>query len=243
MRASLPMYDWPEIRSENDQFWYQLRQAVLSIAPTAPTALDAKLPALRDNTASLDIMAHWQSQDLVFSQTCWGPLSLGLINQVDILAQPDYTAFPGGRGPFYRSAIIACEGKSAAVPETASASDLSALCHFRRFAYNHKDSLSGYIGLVEDYRDQHGQLPNVKLETGSHRASVRAIINGEADMAAIDCRSWALAQTYEAEADKLTVVGWTQERLGLPFISSKKTDTSLKCVLRSALLELGCYHH
>jgi hypothetical protein len=190
------MYDWPEIKNDNQHFWKTLRQTALAFHP------DILLPEQLEETSGLDILSHWQDVELVFSQSCWGVLSLGLANDVDILAQADYSNIQGGRGSFYRSAIIA---------------------------------------LAEDLSDQQIPLSQNTIETGSHRASVKAVIHGEADVAAIDCRSWALAQAYEDGTDQLVVLGWTKERLGLPYITSKTTNSRIKSVLRSALLTLGCY--
>jgi hypothetical protein len=229
------MYDWPEIRNDNHDFWQKLRQTALSLHP------DISLPEQLEETSALDIIKHWQDFDLVFSQSCWGVLSLGLIKHVDILGQPNYSDFPGGRGPFYRSAVIARDGIACHPPKTPSASDLTKVCAGKRFAYNNRDSLSGFIGLAEDLSDQKTPLSQSKIETGSHRASVQAIIKGDADVAVIDCRSWALAQAYEDKADQLVVIGWTKERFGLPYISNKKRDDLTKSTLKSALLKLGCY--
>lgn len=235
MHASLPMYDWPEIKNANHHFWEQLRTFALAIHPDLP------LPDQLKETSGLNILSHWQDADLVFSQSCWGVLALGLANEVEILAQPDYSDFQGGRGPYYRSAIIACQGERADPPKTPSASDFAGLFDGKRFAYNDRDSLSGFIALAEDLSDQHIPLSQNTLETGSHRASVKAVIHGEADVAAIDCRSWALARAYEDKTDKLVVLGWTKERMGLPYITSKTTNSEIKSALRSALLALGCY--
>jgi ABC-type phosphate/phosphonate transport system substrate-binding protein len=229
------MYDWPEIKNDNQHFWETLRQTALAFHP------DILLPEQLEETSGLDILSHWQDVELVFSQSCWGVLSLGLANDVDILAQADYSNIQGGRGSFYRSAIIAREGESAHPPKTPSASDFTSLFDGKRFAYNDRDSLSGFIALAEDLSDQQIPLSQNTIETGSHRASVKAVIHGEADVAAIDCRSWALAQAYEDGTDQLVVLGWTKERLGLPYITSKTTNSRIKSVLRSALLTLGCY--
>jgi hypothetical protein len=52
------------------------------------------------------LFALWRDPELVFAQCCWGPMSLGLLPGLRVLAQPDYSDVPGGRGPFYRSAVV-----------------------------------------------------------------------------------------------------------------------------------------
>jgi ABC-type phosphate/phosphonate transport system substrate-binding protein len=106
-----------------------------------------------------------------------------------------------------------------------------------RPAINGPKSLSGALSLAEDLGDP--GLPGRALATGSHRASIRAIVEDRADFAAIDCRSWALAKAYEPAAQHLTVVGWTALRPGLPYITSRSTPPALRSRLAEALIALG----
>ena len=62
-----------------------------------------------------------------------------------------------------------------------------------------------------------------RLETGSHRGSIVAVAEGRADVCAIDCRSWQMAELYEPKAELVQVVGWTGRRKGLPMITSLHT--------------------
>ncbi|WP_417598607.1 phosphate/phosphite/phosphonate ABC transporter substrate-binding protein [Pararhodobacter oceanensis] len=229
-RAALPMYDWPEVRSETLAFWRALRAEVQG----------AELPEALEVLDWQGVQALWRDPAMVFSQTCWGPLSLGLIEHLKPLAQPEYSAFAGGRGGYYRSALIAREGDALEVPETPEAPLPEDLLAGRIFAYNSKDSLSGYLGLARDL----GAAPEVfarkTIASGGHRASVQAVAAGRAEIAAIDCRSWAMAQRYEPCAAALTVVGWTSERLGLPYVTSRKTPEHIAERLRKALITLGC---
>ena len=57
------------------------------------------------------------------------------------------------------------------------------------------------------------------IVSGGHRNSIRMVASGKADVAAMDCKTWALAQQFEPAAKALQVVGWTQKRKGLPFIT------------------------
>lgn len=228
--ASLPMYDWPEVRGQNDTAWSKLRAAV---------GHGFDLPQTLTRPEWQDVVMHWHDPDLVFSQTCWGPLSLGLIDHVEPLAQPDYSLFPGGHGPMYRSALVARKGQSAAVPTGSGASDIAPLIDGRRVAFNSRDSLSGYQCLVQDLG--HDGFLARSVETGSHRASVRVVADGRADIAAIDCRSWTLALEHEPCARNLVVVGWTSQRWGLPYITSRSTDEKTKQALKRALINSGCH--
>ena len=224
--ASLPMYDWPESRDETAATWAQIRAAVAGLP-------DLSAP----DWAAID--AYWRNPDLVFSQCCWGPLSLGLIDWLKPLAQPDYSAFLGGRGPMYRSALIARAGLACPVPDTPCAAlpDLRG----RRFALNGRDSLSGFLSVQADLGADPCDIAADCVVTGGHRASVVAVAEGRADIAAIDCRSWDLARRFEPAARDLVVVGWTAERPGLPYVTSRATDPALAAALQSQLRELGCH--
>lgn len=223
MIAALPMYDWPEARAATDAWYARLRER----APFLPERL----------TRDRDLPAIWRDPALVFGQTCWGPLRQGLQAHLRVLAQPDYDDVPGGRGPFYRSALVARSGASAPVP-TGPGPALPALAG--RFAVNCRGSLSGFLALAEDAGDP-AAWAEALVETGSHRDSIRAVAEGRADLAAIDCRSWALACLHEPCAAGLVVVGWTGERLGLPYVTARGTDPALAARLRAALIDLGAH--
>ncbi len=92
-----------------------------------------------------------------------------------------------------------------------------------RLAYNAEDSLSGYLALKRDLESQGAGLDIFaeRLISGGHRNSIRIVANGEADVAAIDAKSWAMAQAFEPAARELEVAGWTQKRLGLPFVMAE----------------------
>ena len=62
---------------------------------------------------------------------------------------------------------------------------------------------------------------------------------GGADIAAIDCESWALAQRFEPAARNVAVVGWTARRKGLPYITARTTPEKTLKALREALAALA----
>ena len=72
--------------------------------------------------------------------------------------------------------------------------------------------------------------------TGSHEASALAVAGGSADVAAIDCVTWAHLQRFRPETAKhLRVLMWTVRSPGLPFITSARTDAATHAALRRAL--------
>jgi ABC-type phosphate/phosphonate transport system substrate-binding protein len=184
-----------------------------------------------------DLATLWRHPALLLCQTCWGPLkATGLANHVIVVGQPDYSGVEGGEGPLYSSAIVMRRGGGrlavpAPRPERAVLpADVGSL----RLAINDRDSMSGWLALLEDATAA-GIALQPTLVTGSHRASVRAVAAGEADLAAIDCRSWVLARRYEPATRELVVVGWTKRRMGLPFMCSAALNDEVVAALETVL--------
>jgi ABC-type phosphate/phosphonate transport system substrate-binding protein len=75
--------------------------------------------------------------------------------------------------------------------------------------------------------------------SGSHRRSIEMVADGEADIAAIDCVSWAHLQRIAPErTGALRVLGWTEASPSLPFVTAAGTDAATLRVLRSALADI-----
>jgi ABC-type phosphate/phosphonate transport system substrate-binding protein len=240
------MYDWPELRDKTDAQWTDMRQKFLAHGIDAPEHLvrrNGDMPPVQggicgaDGTViaadpatldpdAFDLAVLWRHPDLLISATCWGPMELGLADHVQVIGQNDYDGIPGGGGDHYSSAIIARKDDDSgdiAAPQTGAAVLPQDLFRQKTLAFNEHRSLSGYLSLKRDLDaaaaslDLFGNL----VETGAHRASVIAVAEGRADIAAIDCKSWMLARRYEPAAQDLRVIGWTARRKGLPFIRAK----------------------
>jgi hypothetical protein len=196
--ASLPMHDWPEVRAATDALWAALRDALRARGLPAPDALSRGDP-------------RWTDPGLALSQTCGLPFRLGLHARVTLVGAPDYglAGCPPGQ---YRSAIVA----RADDPRAGAAAFARA-----RFAYNAADSQSGWAALVAALGPR---APADGLRTGAHRASVVAVAEGRADVAAIDAVSWRLAEAWEPAARRLRVLAWTRPTPGLPFITAAGRD-------------------
>ena len=196
-----------------------------------------------------DLAVLWQHPNLLLAQTCHGPLELWL-RGVRVVGQEDYSGIEGGEGEEYSSAVLMRGGlpPSAAqergssptrgevgrpisplVGETAAklpeGGNLPVpLLTGLRLAFNAMDSLSGYLALKRDLEAQGSGLHifNELVRTGGHRASIRAVAEGRADVAAVDAKTWGLAQRFEPAARELAVVGWTGRRKGLPFVMAAR---------------------
>lgn len=214
--AQLPMYDWPEIATATDALWGAIRDALNQRDIPAPTMLDRSLP--REQV--------WLSKQLLLSQTCGLPLVQTLGKQVKVLGSFAYEGIaPAGE---YHSVIIA---------RADNGKDLASL-QGKRAAINGADSYSGCLALkcaVAPFRPDGGFFSEV-LVTGSHRESIRAVANGSADTAAIDCINWQLARRHDRAVKALDIIAHTPSRPGLPLITAgSKTQVELD-LMREALV-------
>lgn len=208
MIAGLPMYDWPERRAETDALWARLRDALRAAGFDAPDAL----------TRTDDPRNLWLSDELLLGETCTYPLETILAGKVRYVATPVHDAAGCGQGT-YRSVLVAPgDGADAAPPQGSGAKLPDRLG--ATLAANEPGSMSGYIALARDCERAGRDMPADIVWTGSHRASIRAVAAGRADIAAIDCVTWRIARTHEPAAAKVHVVGWTAERPGLPLITN-----------------------
>lgn len=237
-RAALPMYDLPELRAETDALWHSI------VAGLQARGADPLVDFLRPTTdEETDVVLRHPR--LLLSQTCWGPISCGVAPDLHILAQPDFSSHLGGIGPLYRSAIIATgRGPSLTPPKSGKASiPLDAIVG-KRLAFNDRVSLSGYLGITADVTAETGERKafySKGVHSGGHRHSVAMVASGEADIAAIDCKTWDLVQGFDDAAKQVRVIGWTQARKGLPYVCSPTIDETLKLLMTETLLELGAF--
>ena len=216
--AALPMYDFPEIREATDALWSAIAAHLAGAGIDAPAALTRGMP----------LETLWTHPSLLLAQTCGYPLVTTLRDRVTLLATPRYTA-SGCKAATYRSAIIVRAGD----PATTLA-DL----HGRGGTMNGADSNSGMNLLRAAIAPlaRRAQFFAQTLTTGSHAASVQAVANGEADVAAIDCITWAHLQHLRPQTTKaLRVLAWTEATPGLPLITSLATPAPTRQALLSAL--------
>jgi ABC-type phosphate/phosphonate transport system substrate-binding protein len=257
--AALPMYDWPESRAATDAEWRGLHACLAAAGIDAPEKIvrrNADLPAVSGGILDregrviapdpatlppdeLDFQTLWKHPNLLFAQTCWGPMEEGLQEHVTVIGQPSYDGIEGGLGALYSSPILMRRGSAEPVGAPADGHAVLPLDFIRgkRFAYNSTDSMSGIIALKRDLEAAGESLAifSERIETAAHRASIVAVAEGRAAVCAVDCRSWHLAKLYEPCASDVAVVGWTARRKGLPYITSRHTPTGIVARLRSAL--------
>jgi ABC-type phosphate/phosphonate transport system substrate-binding protein len=175
------MYDWPEVREATDAWWAGLARHLRG------QGLRGARPAHPERRAS----AQWRRPDLLVSQTCGFPLMHDFKGRLEVLATPVYDV-EGCSGTSYSSVIV--------VPADGGVSRLEDL-EGATAAYNAADSLSGHLALkcVFAPLSRNGRFFGRLVESGSHRASMQLVQRRKADVAAIDCVSFALARRHRPE--------------------------------------------
>src|SRR3954451_6940994 len=222
MIAALPMYDLPEIQEANDKLWRSVARRLRACGVAGvPASLSRDMP---------DLSALWRDPRLLLAQTCGYPLVTGLGRAVRLVAVPIYD-FPGCTGWKHRSFIIA-----------AAAAQARPLAGFRGTvcAVNGFDSNSGMNLLRAAVAPLAEGAPFFAgiLETGSHPASLEAVADGRAALAAIDCVTHGhLARHRPALVARTRIVGQTPASPNLPMITPGTTSPEALAALRDALAE------
>ena len=178
-----------------------------------------------------DYLAHWREPRLLLSQTCGYPLTHALAGAVQLIGLFTYSV-PGSAGILCRSHLVARQEHAA-----------YALADFRglRAAFNSDDSQSGYNALraaVAPLALQGRFFADV-VETGSHAASLAAVQHRRADLAAIDCVTYAgLGRDMPQALAGLCIIGQTQPYPGLPLVTGRDTSASELLAVQTALAAL-----
>lgn len=171
----------------------------------------------------------WQHPDLLFSQTCGYPYMTRLREHVTLLATPRFD-FPGCAGSDYASALVVrADGRIAALPDALG----------RVAAANDTLSNSGMNALRHAVApfSRDGRFFSAVTWSGSHMASLALVRSGAADIAAIDCVTWAYLRQYQpASLDGLTVLQYSAPAPGLPLVAGLRVPPELAALLREALL-------
>lgn len=201
--AALPMYDWPELRSETDQFWDKLSISLKRFGFPAPKMLDR----------SRSPEAIWHDENLVLAQCCGLPYVRDLINEVALVGTPAYE-LDCGAGSYYSVIVVHSDC------DVTSLNDIGGL----RLAYNSSNSQSGYGALAFLLRQnaQDASPFSESICTGSHRASIKSVAQRQSDLASIDAVTWKIAQRHEEAARDLRVLVRTEPTPGLPFICANQ---------------------
>jgi ABC-type phosphate/phosphonate transport system substrate-binding protein len=218
--AALPMYDFPEIAAANDALWRRIAEGLRGRGVDAPVGL----------TRGRDLMELWRDPGLIFAQTCGYPYLTALQDSAVLVATAEY-AFPGCDGADHCSLIVG----SAADPRRE-------LAAFRGVAaaVNAWDSDTGMnlfratVAAVANGRPFFSEV----IVTGSHAASLEAVVEGGAGLAAIDCVTFGLLARLRPDlAARVAVVAESPRSPGLPFIASASLPETTLAAVRASLFE------
>ena len=213
------MYDPPEVRRAVDAWWSGLARAFRAEGiADVPDRLDR----------NVGTHALWSAPDLLFAQACGLPILDEWADRLQYVATPRYGA-PGCEGSNYCSLIVVAANSSAHNIE-----DLRGA----RCSINGRISHSGYNALralvAPLARD--GRFFGSVNVSGSHADSLAQIGRGEADVAAIDCVTYALLSRCRPAAIAATrVVGRTVHAPGLPYVTGIGAGPDLIERLRAGL--------
>ena len=194
MIASLPMYDWPEVRKATDAWW---------------SGLARHLGVTGELDRRADYIAAWRQNDLTFSQTCGYPFTHEFKGLLNYIGTPHYNV-DGCDEPNYSSIVFA--------------RDRQPLERFKGSvaAVNNPDSMSGMLALQLVFAPlaTNGNFFSSVVESGGHVNSMIAVRHGKADVCAIDAVCVAMAKRYRPDYLKgLVEIARSPLVPSLPFVT------------------------
>ncbi len=225
--ASMPMYDMPEVQKALDSLWAGLarhlkRQGLSEV----PDHIEHGR-----NLAEL-----WNDPDLWFSQCCGYDIVRRYAGKLRPLATPHYGA-PDCRGSDYASIVV--------VAEDCDANDVlemfGAIC-----VVNGLESHSGSNALkaLVAPKNRDGCFFSEVKVSGAHAASLEMIRLGEADVAAVDCVTYALLESYRPAAlVGLRKLGRTYRAPAIPYVTRWDHDDDRIERLQAALFNAFADSH
>lgn len=212
------MYDWPEVAADVDQFWARIATALRDHGFDPPAALD--------RSRSLD--DRWLDPDLLVGQTCGLPLVLRLESEIAVIGAFNHSLIATQPGDYHSVVIVPADDDARSIADLTGAT----------VAVSGADSQSGHgiwrHELVTAGIDRSRLGP--AIDTGSHRASIHAVANGQARTAAIDAISWELAVRHDPAATRCRVAWRTDPTPALPLITARANQPLLES-MRAALTD------
>ena len=219
MIASLPMY--VSHPPGNAALWRTVTQRLCQTGVS-------NVPAELTEPTNADLTTHWLRPDLLLSQCCGYQMVDALEGRVQLVGAFRYTV-PGCDGINYSSHLV-CRADD-------RSSTLAAFRH-RVAAYNSSDSQSGYRSLRDMVAPLvvNGQFFARAIASGAHVDSLALLRSGQADIAAIDCISYAQFQRYQPEVlEGIRILGRTASAPGTALITALGTSPALLALLRQCL--------
>jgi ABC-type phosphate/phosphonate transport system substrate-binding protein len=217
--ASLPMYDFPETRWATDALWEGIvRHMEEQGLYVMPSRLVHDVP----------LVELWQDGRLIFTQCCGYDVVHRFRDRLQVLATPTYTAAGCDTGR-YSSAVV--------VPDDSPYDDV--LDMFGKVTViNGLESHSGMsalFGLVGPLARGGKFFSEIKI-SGEHALSLQMLQRGEADVAAIDCTTFALLKRYRPNLfEGLRLLGSTCSAFAPPYVTRADIDRKSVDAMKTAL--------
>ncbi len=144
------------------------------------------------------------------------------------MATPRYAA-PGCAGLLYKSAVVVREDD----PASSLADMRGRRCAVNEPRLEQRNELAARgTGAACGEARFFGSV----VVSGSHRRSIELIVANEADVAAVDCVTFAHLQSIDpALTSRVRVLSWTPPSPCLPFVTARPTGAVTLARLRSAL--------
>jgi ABC-type phosphate/phosphonate transport system substrate-binding protein len=224
---------------------WRLAMPMYNVSPDVAQAWEALLCAVvaglrrRGWTDEMDIVpapqdlhTFWRSPDVLLTQTCGYPYVTELSDSVRLIATPRMN-WPGCADSRYASFVVVRE--SAPYQSLADLRDCVAVI-------NQPNSQSGMNALRHALAPlaTHGRFFAQVHESGAHLNSLQWVQSGQADVAAVDCVTYGLAQRYAPKwVEGIRVLHVTSLTPGLPLIASNGVTHQQSADLLATLQSLA----
>lgn len=218
--ASLPWYDLEEIRPATDALWGELkRQFRMAGLTNVPERLNRNVAYER----------QWTSSEFLFGQACGYDVRLAYADHLQSVATPCYNV-PGCEGNNYRSFVVVRDDSRFETVENLRGT---------RCVINTPTSHSGMNVLRALVAPLHsnGRFFSAVSRSGSHERSLRMILLGKVDVAAIDCVTHALLSKYRPnELAGTRVLHRTDLVPSPPYVTASNAMPETMAAMRHAVL-------
>lgn len=218
-QASLPMYDFRELRAANEAWWSGIASHMRRMGiNNVPAKLQQESP----------VHTLWQHPHLFMSQCCGFDVVFGYKDKLSPLLVTDWDVEGCDDGQ-YSSWIVVHENSKAQ-----QLFDLKGCVA----AINGPESHSGMhalLALVQPLSQQ-GVFFNSIIESGAHISSLSLLQHRHVDVAAIDCVTYALLKAYRPTAIEGTrIIGQTKLAPAHPYVTRRDTPNDTKMRMQEAL--------
>ena len=200
MIASLPMYDFDEVRSDTNALWTAWALQLRNLGVPAPDHLERPRS---------DLLGHWRTADLLLGQMCGYPYRAWLSARLSVVGTFGYRGVAqSGRG---RCVVIGHRTDNRSLKGRRAPT----------IAVNGSDSLTGWVSFGVALRDAGIDRVGETTMTGAHVLSVAAVATQRAELASIDPVTFALLERIRPElTSQVRVVGFGPEVACPPLVTA-----------------------